>query len=90
MSQEEEQVAVASSACLEVLAESVTRSSLSRRGVAFAQNGTMLAFELSANGGKCEQTRRLRLPGEVFSSPVFVDGIALVGCRDDHVYALLV
>jgi outer membrane protein assembly factor BamB len=30
------------------------------------------------------------LPGEVFSSPVFVDSWVLLGCRDDHLYCLKV
>lgn len=28
------------------------------------------------------------LPGELFSSPVFVDQWVLMGCRDDHLYCL--
>jgi acyl-CoA synthetase len=31
-----------------------------------------------------------QLPGEVFSSPVFVDSWVLLGCRDDHLYCLKV
>jgi acyl-CoA synthetase len=32
----------------------------------------------------------VQLPGEVFSSPVFVDSWVLLGCRDDHLYCLKV
>lgn len=28
----------------------------------------------------------VELPGQVFSSPVFVDDYVLIGCRDDHLY----
>ena len=30
----------------------------------------------------------VRLPGEVFSSPVVQEGRVVVGCRDDKVYAV--
>lgn len=30
----------------------------------------------------------LKLPGQIFSSPVVVDGHILVGCRDDNIYCV--
>lgn len=35
-------------------------------------------------------TAQTLLPGEVFSSPVFLDEWLLLGCRDDHLYCLRV
>ena len=29
-----------------------------------------------------------RLPGDVFSSPVSLDNLLVVGCRDDHIYCV--
>ncbi|WIA29629.1 hypothetical protein OEZ86_012116 [Tetradesmus obliquus] len=45
---------------------------------------------ISAAPAAVTTTAQTLLPGEVFSSPVFLDEWLLLGCRDDHLYCLRV
>ena len=45
-----------------------------------------MLYTLDASSG--EVLQKLRLPGQVFSSPVCVDGCIVIGCRDNYVYCL--
>jgi outer membrane protein assembly factor BamB len=42
------------------------------------------------NAKACEHVAALKLPGDVFSSPVMLDGRIFVGCRDNNLYCLQV
>ncbi|XP_014291428.1 beta-alanine-activating enzyme isoform X2 [Halyomorpha halys] len=43
-------------------------------------------FILNINNG--EKLSHYSLPGEVFSSPILINGKIIIGCRDDNVYCL--
>ena len=51
--------------------------------VAFSMEGVLMAMDPITR-----RSRTYKLPGQVFSSAVCLQGTVYIGCRDDHVYAL--
>lgn len=47
-------------------------------------DGTLNIYDFATN----RLTKSEKLPGEVFSSPVIDNDIAIIGCRDNNVYVL--
>jgi hypothetical protein len=54
--------------------------------VVCSRDGCLDVMQLSRREDAVSQS--VALPGEVFSSPVAVGPMVLVGCRDDHLYCL--
>ena len=60
------------------------KSALASCVCACSTSGTVYLLDLHTG----KQLVSLTLPGEIFSSPVVVDGCILVGCRDDCIYCI--
>lgn len=43
-----------------------------------------------AAGEMVEEFARLKLDGDIFSSPIMLGGVIFVGCRDDYLHCLAV
>lgn len=56
--------------------------------VVFAASGTSKGALCGVTLGTGKQQWLAELPGQVFSSPVVVQGRAVFGCRDDYLYAM--
>ena len=61
-------------------------------------SGSMVLVRINSDEGKGDDQRiysaqefaRLKLEGDVFSSPVMIGGRIFVGCRDDYLHCIAV